>query len=81
VSVESLRQSLAESGFAVEVEARDRLAVIRPPNDEAARAIAAARERVSSIALRHGFSHVALEIVPGDRQRSAPPADAPLPGD
>ena len=81
MSVESLRQSLAESGFAVEVEARDRLAVIRPPNDETTRAVAAARERVAAIALRHGFSHVALEIVPRERPHSAPPANAPLPGD
>lgn len=81
MSVESLQQSLADAGFALEVEARDRLAVIRPRDDESARAIAADRERVSAIAARHGFSHVALEVGAGQWSRPASPADAALPRD
>jgi hypothetical protein len=79
--VESLRSALADAGFAAEVEARDRLAVIRPRDDIAARALAAERERVFSIAARHGFSHAAMEI--GTRRNPAPvsSADASLPGD
>lgn len=81
MSAESLRRALAEAGFAVEVEARDRLAVIRPRDAGAAAAIGSARERVSAIAARHGFTHTALEIAARAGLQSAPAADASLPGD
>jgi len=81
VSADSLRASLAEVGFAAEVEARDRLAIIRPRDAVVARAIAAERERVSAIAARHGFSHAAMEIAPRFPDTSAASADAALPGD
>jgi hypothetical protein len=77
VSAESLCASLADAGFAAEVEARDRLAVIRPRDAIAAHAIAAQRERVSAIAARHGFSHTAMEIATRSPRTSAS-SDAPL---
>jgi hypothetical protein len=81
VSADSLRQSLAEAGFVAEVEARDRLAVIRPRDAASARAITAERMRVSAIAARHGFSHAALELAPPRTPQVPPPSDAALPGD
>ena len=75
MSAEALRSSLAGAGIAAEVEARERLAVIRASGSAASRAIVAQRARVITLASAHGFSHVALEIGPAAKR------DAALPGD
>lgn len=80
MSADSLRQSLAEAGLTADVDARDRLAVIRPRDAASARAIAAERARVSAMAARHGFTHAALEITPVRVAQSPPPDDAALSG-
>ena len=64
VSAEALRDALASAGFACDVEAHDRLAVLVPDDaGSAARmAEAAARLQASALAREHGFTHAALEL-------------------
>ncbi len=77
----ALESALAAAGIAASVEARERLALIRPRGAAAARAIAVQRERVTTLATAHGFSHAALEIVSLPDRDAAAPSDAALPGD
>lgn len=72
MSAEGLRLALGTLGIVSEVEARDRLAVLRAGPDAAR--IASERARVVALAAEHGFTHVALEI-------DAPVADAAVPRD
>ena len=63
-----LREALAAAGFACEVEAHDRLAVLVPDDarDAARMAGPAARRTISALAREHGFTHAALELRAGD---------------
>lgn len=75
MSAERLRRALGSLGLAAEVEARDRLAVLRTASAPELRRVAAQRSRVAALAMEHGFTHVALEIGAGS------PDDAALPRD
>ena len=60
---EQLAARLAQLVSGVEVEARDRLAVLRVPPGEVARlAEPALRRDVLALAKAEGFSHVAVEL-------------------
>jgi len=80
-SAGALEAALAANGLPADVEARDRLALIRPRSTTAAQAIAARRGQVIALAATHGFSHAALEIVGTREHGAAAPGDAALPGD
>lgn len=71
MSADALRAALAGAGLDVNVEERERLAIIRAAGPAASRAIAAQRARVITLASAHGFSHVALEIGPAARGDAA----------
>ena len=71
MSVDALRAALAGAGLTADVEARERLAIIRAPDPAASRMIVAQRARVITLAAAHGFSHVALEIGPAARSDAA----------
>ena len=64
MSAGALRDALAASGFACDVEAHDRLAVLVPDDPASAERLADAdgRRRASSLAREHGFTHAALEL-------------------
>jgi len=62
VSASTLRDALGALGVDAAVEARDRLALLRPRAAADARRIAGQRSRVAALAAEHGFTHVALEI-------------------
>lgn len=73
MNAEALATDLAAFGIACEVEARERLAVVRPMADPAQLILADTRAAVLKAARLRGFTHVALEIGGAD--------DAPLPRD
>lgn len=81
MSAAALERALAHAGLLAEVEARDRLAIIRAADTNASRAIGARRGEVTALASAHGFSHVALELAPSGERRPALRSDAALPGD
>jgi hypothetical protein len=62
MSAEALRRALDALAIDADVEARDRLALLRPADPESARRIAAERGRVAILAGEHGFTHVAVEL-------------------
>lgn len=63
MSAESLREALRAGGLACEVEARDRLAVIRSSAGATdALADADRRARTLILAAEHGFTHAAIEL-------------------
>ena len=64
MSAAALRDALAAAGFACEVEAHDRLAVVVPDDAESAARLAGGggRRQASSLAREHGFTHAALEL-------------------
>jgi len=67
----SLGTDLVGLGVDCDVEARERLAIVRPQSDVGQFARAETRAAVVRAARLHGFTHVAVEIVGAD--------DAPLP--
>ena len=78
MSATSLSTALATLGHPCEVEAHERMAVLRPAPGAAFLADAALRARVVSLAADHGFTHVAVELMESlDRER----AGAPVSGD
>ena len=81
MSAAGLESALDAAGLPADVEGRDRLALIRARDVTAARAIAARRAVVVSLAIAHGFSHVALEVAPARAGTLALRSDAALPGD
>ena len=76
MSASGLREALGTLGVDAAVEARDRLALLRPRGAAEARRIAGQRARIAALAVEHGFTHVALEI-----GAVATEDDAALPGD
>ena len=80
MSATQLQAALARTGFAADVEARERLAVIRAVDAAAALAITARRSEVIALAGAHGFTHVALEIAPARQSTPALRSHATLPG-
>lgn len=60
----ALRQDLASAGFALAVEARDKLAVLTPVAGAAAGLTDEDRRLLQALARRHGFTHAAIEILP-----------------
>lgn len=60
----ALRQALAASGFAFDVDARDGLALLRPADGVSIALDAEGRRRVQELARQHGFTHAALELLP-----------------
>lgn len=62
MSASTLREALGGLGVDAAVEARDRLALLRPRAAKDARRIAEHRSRIATLAAEHGFTHVALEI-------------------
>ena len=81
MSAIALESALVEAGFRVEVEGRERLALISAADAAASRAVAARRADVMTLAITHGFSHVALEVAPMRARGPALQRDAALPGD
>ena len=78
---DALRVALGRAGFACEVEAHDRLAVVVPDDAHVAARLAepAARRVASSLAREHGFTHAALELVAANAEgQGAPGARAAL---
>lgn len=73
MKVEALAADLAALGIVCDVEARERLAVVRPMADPAQLIPVETRAAVLKAARLRGFTHVALEIGGAD--------DAPLPRD
>jgi hypothetical protein len=65
VSEESLRAQLAALGLAGTLETRGTLAVLTV-RDVRAAGDDAVRERAVTLAARHGFTHLALELEDGD---------------
>ena len=65
MSADTLRRALGALAVDADVEARERLALLRPADAVAARRIAAERARIAALAGEHGFSHVALELGEG----------------
>jgi hypothetical protein len=80
MSAATLASALLAAGLPAEVEARDRLALLRAADGAASRAIAARRGEVMALAVAHGFSHVALEVAPMRQWDPALRRDAALPG-
>lgn len=72
MSAEQLRDALGSIAVDARVEARDRLALLRPRTADDARRIAAERARVGALAVEHGFTHVALEIGTEEAEDDAP---------
>ena len=62
MSVETLRAALAAIAVDAEVEAHDRVAVLRPAAGSGSLADAALRRRVALLALEHGFMAIAVEV-------------------
>lgn len=58
----ALESALASLGVPCTVEARQRLAVLRPKVDSSSFAPAAVRAKIVAMALEHGFTHVALDL-------------------
>jgi hypothetical protein len=74
MSATALAAALRADGVDCEVEARDRLAVVRERDGGDALIDPAVRRRALALARAHGFTHLALELTdPGD--------GAALPGD
>jgi hypothetical protein len=66
----ALAGALAAHGVRCRVEARGRLAVLAAA-DHAPLADPATRRRVATLAMAHGFTHVALELDPPPDDREA----------
>ena len=60
----ALRQALAAMGLALDVEARDGLALLRRAEGDQPGLDADQRRRVQELVRQHGFTHVALELLP-----------------
>jgi hypothetical protein len=61
-----LAAALAARGVACGVEGRERLAILIPSREWAELQDAARRREVSALAASFGFTHVALELEPGE---------------
>ena len=64
MSAAALGAALADWGISATVEARDRLAVIKPLAAGDVESLTSARPRIVTLAAAHGFSHVALDVTP-----------------
>jgi hypothetical protein len=60
----ALRQALAATGLALDVEAREGLALLRATGGRHLEFDADGRRRVQELARQHGFTHAALELLP-----------------
>jgi hypothetical protein len=65
----ALRAALQAAGVRCDVEAEERLALLRPLGDMRAFADPALRRTVTRLALEHGFTHVALELPTAGAER------------
>lgn len=79
MSAHALAAALSAIGYSCEVEARERMVVLRPAAGAHALADATLRARVVALAAEHGFSHVAVELTDdmcvGERARAAVSGD------
>jgi hypothetical protein len=60
----ALQRELTGAGYALEVEARDGLAIVRPTAEAPEGLTEEDRRRIQELARRHGFTHAAVEILP-----------------
>lgn len=76
MSAESLERALRAEGIACVVEAQERLAVIVPGPRGLDLSSAELRRRALALLPAHGFTHLALELLPAPDQPSAASATA-----
>jgi hypothetical protein len=62
MSAHALAAALSAIGLSCEVEAQERMVVLRPTEGAHALADATLRARVVALAADHGFTHVAVEL-------------------
>lgn len=74
MSAASLEEALSALGVQCAVEGSERFAVLRESRPVSALADEMVRARVVALALAHGFTHVAVELIPmataGERTRA-----------
>lgn len=63
-SAPALQRALVAGGLALDVEAREGLALLRPADGTPITLDAEGRRRVQDLARQYGFTHAALELLP-----------------
>jgi hypothetical protein len=77
VNREAFEGELAQRGLPVRVESRERLAVLVPFSGAPALTGDTLRRDVQSLAVKHGFTHVAIELTEEWCSRAAVPRSQP----
>jgi hypothetical protein len=62
VNRDALEYDLTRLGLAIKVEERDRLAVLVPDASVSVRRAEMLQREIASLASKHGFTHVAIEL-------------------